>query len=261
MIAYPFQSISESNHSSLFHALLLSCEHGLNTIWGRESLFGRVLHRISCLTGLFRGQPRNCLSFLPYSKLYFGIDSSTIFLDIQKGLWYYSFTTFRKANAAPKPPSFSTEYHSDTIFTKPTCTVNESPQRLPFTCFLNVVFKAYKSAVPFPVAAPNQEVVMKFNTRKANKELGRDAAMLLNLLMSKDLTSRYGCPNEKILVDRGLATIDNKARGWGLEIYSNEKACREAGYYVESAEEKERREAWEASQESFWARHNSLGVA
>lgn len=186
--------------------------------------------------------------------------SIRLIIDTRFSTWYTLCTTFREARAAIKPLSFSTEYNSDTIFSKPSCTVNETPKRLPFTRFLNVVFKAYKAAVPFLAAAAN-EVVVKFNTRKANKELGRDATRLLELLMSKDLTSRYGCPSEKVLVEQGLVTIDNKARGWGLEIFSNEKACREAGYYIESTGEKERRKSWEASQEVFWARHNSMGVA
>ena len=201
----------------------------------------------------------SCMSVFyttPIRKLFdsaFGIDRRT-------EMDYTVSTTFKKLRQAIQALNFSTESNSDTIFLKPSCTLNDNPPRLPSSCFLNVVFKAYKAAVPFLAAAAN-EVVVKFNTRKANKELGHDAARLLKLLMSKDLTSRYGCPNEKVLVEQGLVTIDNKARGWGLEIYSNEKACREAGYYIESTDEKERRESWEASQEVFWARHNSMGVA
>ncbi len=73
-----------------------------------------------------------------------------------------------------------------------------------------------------------------FNTRKANRELGREQAELLRRTL-EGRTVRYN-GNSKVadeLHQRGLVEIDNRGPGWSLEVFSRDAKCIAAGYWTE----------------------------
>lgn len=73
-----------------------------------------------------------------------------------------------------------------------------------------------------------------FNTKKANRELGKKQAELLRRAL-EGRTVRYSGNRQLAdeLSQRGLVTIDNRAPGWSLEVFSRDAKCIAAGYWTE----------------------------
>ncbi len=73
-----------------------------------------------------------------------------------------------------------------------------------------------------------------FNTRKANRELGKEQAQLLRRVL-EGRTVRYS-GNRHIadeLRQRGLVEIDSRGPGWSLEVFSRDAKCVAAGYWTD----------------------------